>query len=776
VPSRADLERFFFLDDADRGLIGDRRGDHNRLGFVLQATTVRYIGVFLADPLDVPWPVVEYLAEQLGIPDPSCVKRYVERPKKAYEHAWEIRDAYGFRAFEEEMVAGEFRRFLDGREWTHPEGPAALFDHGVGWLRRHRVLLPGITVLTRLVNTVRPAAAERMHAVLAAAAVEADPMLPGRLRGSLEVPPGARFSELEQWRRTPTRVSGPGLVRALDRAGDLAGLGARAVDCSAVPPNRMASLARHGLASKAAALAGLAEPRRTATLLAMARHLDAAASDDALDLFALLMATRLISPARAASNAERLSWLPRLERASRTLARVNRELVVTLLDAAAEIAVRLDVAAAWAEVEKVASREQVAGAVAVVEELVPDDDGSADVAMRSALADRYRTVRPFLAMLGESSALAAASGAAVLAAVRTLPVLAARKVKARPLQPGEIDTALVPPVWHRAVYGNPQLPAGAVDRDAYVVCVLEQLHKALRVRDVFAVPSHRWGDPRAQLLSGQSWEAVRPQVLDGVGLAGPVEAHLGGLTGELDAAWRQMADPAGRGRGRGRRAGGPRRRWPDAAVGRAAGGLGRAGQPGDAAGADRGDAAPGRPAGPADGGPRLDRLPRRLHPRLRRRGPDERPDHLGRRAAGRRGVNRHRRGVLLRHGVRRLPAAGLPVLTTDRRHRRHPVLAGALAGRSGLRLRAAERDRPEQGQPGQDRPVLAGHAPGLRVTGHRPGQRLRRAADARTRRPPHTAGPGLPGLRPDRQDPAPAGDGRPGRRHPPPHRQPPRPP
>jgi hypothetical protein len=29
------------------------------------------------------------------------------------------------------------------------------------------------------------------------------------------------------------------------------------------------------------------------------------------------------------------------------------------------------------------------------------------------------------------------------------------------------------------VYANPDLPDDAVDRDAYVVCVLEQLHRAL---------------------------------------------------------------------------------------------------------------------------------------------------------------------------------------------------------------------------------------------------------------------------------------------------------
>ena len=57
------LERFFVLDSVDRDLLGDRRGDHNRLGLMVQATTVRYIGVFLKDPVDVPWPVVAFVAE-----------------------------------------------------------------------------------------------------------------------------------------------------------------------------------------------------------------------------------------------------------------------------------------------------------------------------------------------------------------------------------------------------------------------------------------------------------------------------------------------------------------------------------------------------------------------------------------------------------------------------------------------------------------------------------------------------------------------------------------
>lgn len=162
--------------------------------------------------------------------------------------------------------------------------------------------------------------------------------------------------------------------------------------------------------------------------------------------------------------------------------------------------------------------------------------------MRAALAGRYNTVRPFLNLLGESAALRAAPGGErVLAAVRSLPELARRRVAQKPLAENEIDVEVVSPAWQRAVRHSPGLPEGAVDRDACVVCVLERLHRALGRWDVFAHPSRRWADPPALLLEGERWEGVSADVLAGLGLTEPAPVLLARQLVTLDAAWKQTA-------------------------------------------------------------------------------------------------------------------------------------------------------------------------------------------------------------------------------------------
>ncbi|MFF4962706.1 DUF4158 domain-containing protein [Streptomyces sp. NPDC001222] len=86
APARAELERFFFLDDADRKLIEGKRRAHNRLGFAAQLTTARYLGAFPYDPIDISAEVADYLADQLGIANASVLKVYGERENTRLDH------------------------------------------------------------------------------------------------------------------------------------------------------------------------------------------------------------------------------------------------------------------------------------------------------------------------------------------------------------------------------------------------------------------------------------------------------------------------------------------------------------------------------------------------------------------------------------------------------------------------------------------------------------------------------------------------------------------
>jgi len=167
--------------------------------------TVRFLGTFLADPTDVPTAVVDYVAGQVGASDASCLKGYLSRRATRFEHTAEIVAAYGYRGFAD--AEAELERWVDDRAWTTGEGPAALFDGAVVWLRERRVLLPGVSRLARLVARVRDAATQRLWDVLSAMVTPSQARM---LELLLEVPDGAKVSDLERLRRGPTNTVGQG--------------------------------------------------------------------------------------------------------------------------------------------------------------------------------------------------------------------------------------------------------------------------------------------------------------------------------------------------------------------------------------------------------------------------------------------------------------------------------------------------------------------------------------------------------------------------------------
>ncbi|MEY9212085.1 Tn3 family transposase [Thermobifida halotolerans] len=361
------------------------------------------------------------------------------------------------------------------------------------------------------------------------------------MTGLLQVPDGARFSELERLRTEPTRVSSQSMVEALDRTSEIGGLGTGRVNLEDVPAVKLDTLAKYGLKSKAPTLRDLEENRQTATLLATVHRLETSSVDDALDVLDLLISSKLLNKAEREGNEDKLRALPDLKAAAKKMAAAVDVLIHTPQATGTRV---VSLAEVWNAIEEVVPREKLIDAVKTVAEQVPEDDDAA-AAWRARLVKRYRTVQGFIELLVEVIAFdATEAGQPVLEALRTAAAIARSRKHVRT---GDIaaHAELVTGSWKRLIYANPDLEGERVDKAAFILCVIEHLHRALRRRDVFTQGADRWSDPRAHLLTGKRWEQTRPRVLRALKLEEEPAGHLAELASALDAGYVRVLDGLG---------------------------------------------------------------------------------------------------------------------------------------------------------------------------------------------------------------------------------------
>ncbi|MGW0449786.1 Tn3 family transposase [Streptosporangium sandarakinum] len=272
------------------------------------------------------------------------------------------------------------------------------------------------------------------------------------------------------------------------------------------------------------------------------RQLEISSVDDALDALDLLIATNLLAKAERAGKAEQLHTFPKLRKAARTMASAM-EVLIAAPEATEDRLVSL--VEVWKAIEEVVPCERLAAAVETVVEFAPVTDDDAAAEWRAELVKRYRTVQGFIEPLLEVIRLRAVeAGAPMLAMVRTAAAMAKSRRRYSPADIADHDE-LITGSWRGLVHRNPDLPAGQVDKAAFVLCALMHLHGALRRRDVFAEGSERWSDPRARLLAGQAWERARPQVLASLEHELEPAGHLAELAGALEAAYTRVLDGLG---------------------------------------------------------------------------------------------------------------------------------------------------------------------------------------------------------------------------------------
>jgi hypothetical protein len=285
-----------------------------------------------------------------------------------------------------------------------------------------------------------------------------------------------------------------------------------------IPPVRLSSIARFASTAKVTAIGRLPPTRRLATLVAFIHCLEAKAVDEALDVLDMLL-QGMFRKAINEDKKKRFRTLKDLDRFSMVLAKACK-IVLNAKSSDNNLTTK---------VFSYVSREDLLKAVTSVEEMVRPID---DVYFHE-LEDHYRSVRRYLpTLLRIISFDSNSAGKPVVDAFAWL-----RENEQKQKNADKAPREVIRKPWKPYVINED----GTLDHRAYTFCVLDELHKALRRRDIFMTPSWRYADPRAGLLKGDEWESVRPVICRTLGLLDDPKPVIDSLSKELDQTYRTVS-------------------------------------------------------------------------------------------------------------------------------------------------------------------------------------------------------------------------------------------
>jgi TnpA family transposase len=517
-PTSEQLAKFFLLDDQDRRLIFQLRADYNQLGFAIQLGTVRFLGTFLANPAKVPPNVSNYISQQLNI-DASCLS-YYRSGRSTRNHAQEIKKIYGYHDFSENPYHWRLVRWIYTRAWITAERPSVLFDLVTARCVEQKILLPGVTVVARLISQIRERAATRLWCKLTSIPNKHQRSM---LKGLLKVDEKTKKTGLEMLKQPPTSATASGIIKAIERYEELYSLGSSEWNISKIPIGRIKLLSRYASMARAQTISRMNNERCIATLVSFTIFFTISALDDVIDVMEQIF-TELFKRSIRKEQKTRLRTIKDLDKAARKLRDVCN---VLLNDEIINNDMRKMV------FSKI-SREDLKAAVQTVDTLTKPDNQT--VAFEE-LFKNYSMVRRFFPkLLYTLNFQATAAGKNVLSSWEFLKNIESKTGKNKYIN-APIDK--INPLWKRHVLKHSN---NKINPYAYTFWVIEQILEALKRHDIYILNSEKYGDIRSQLLHGEEWESVKPHVLRTLDLNSTANEKLEILGENLNKSYNQTIE------------------------------------------------------------------------------------------------------------------------------------------------------------------------------------------------------------------------------------------
>ena len=201
--------------------------------------------------------------------------------------------------------------------WYTNDRPSTIFELTVSRCIDSKILLPGVTVLERLISQVKERATARLWRKLA---ILPDASQCKRLENLLLITDRKNTSGLETVRQQITHESPVGFLKTIERYNKFCSLGAYSWDISSLPIGKIRVLSRYAATARAQAIERMPYDRKIATLVAFAVIFTISSQDNIID-YMLKYFSELFNKADRNVKKERLRTLKDLDNSARELSK-----------------------------------------------------------------------------------------------------------------------------------------------------------------------------------------------------------------------------------------------------------------------------------------------------------------------------------------------------------------------------------------------------------------------------------------------------------------------
>ncbi|MHA6770321.1 Tn3 family transposase [Sphingobium ummariense] len=286
------LIRYCTLDRSDLEFVLAKRTAHTRLGLAIQLCYLRHVGRSLAHGETPPGPLVEFIAQQIGVHS-DALAAYSRRETNRREQAAEVCRFLGLHAPGREDRRGALAAALASASATDKGMPIA--QAIVAALRARKSTLLATDTLDRIGRAARVIARRQMEAALLGN------LTPGELitlDGLLVVDPAIRQTRFAWLRAMPEAPSEKNLLSLIERLNFLRAIGLTRHHSAGIHPDRWMQLVREGAVTPSWLADDFNPGRRRAMVAAQLIELDGRLTDAVLTMFCRLIG-RLFTKSRA---------------------------------------------------------------------------------------------------------------------------------------------------------------------------------------------------------------------------------------------------------------------------------------------------------------------------------------------------------------------------------------------------------------------------------------------------------------------------------------------